>query len=406
MLKLVQYMKSILGWISHKAPTIITFAALLVVTLALFAYKQNSLIPGANTHEQTIRSRVVSYEYPWRVPADSPYVTSSWLVSKTIFADPLVSSRLVAAVASTLSVLMFFMLLRNWLLSPGKALVGTALFATSSWTLAIGRGAHGEIVGIFLLLLIFTLGTRLLFTTKPFIDWMLLVIATVFALYTPVVPWLVFMVGAVSLLHYKQRQRSLPIKLWQKIVVGTTGLILALPLIVSIIIEPRNGLVLLGVDNLVESIPDIVLNITDAIRSIFFVGIPGSPIGLGKLPMLDIFSVFMFLLGCYYFERRLSLKRSKLLFGGLAIGFIVCSLSNFDIVRYSLLLPLIYIFISAGIHESINRWLAVFPRNPIARGIGVILLAVSIGFVGSYHLHKTFLARPGNPEIRSLYSVK
>ena len=250
------------------------------------------------------------------------------------------------------------------------------------------------------------LGTRLLFTTRPFWDWLLLVSATALALYTPVVPWLVFIVGVVSLLHYKQRQRSLPLELWQKIVVGATGLLLITPLILSMFVDSHQGLVLLGVDNLVDSIPTIILNIIDAVRSIFFVGMPGTPIGLGQLPMLDIFSVFMFLLGCYYFERRLSLKRSKLLFGGMAIGFIVCSLSEFDLVRYSLLLPLVYIFISAGIHESISRWLAVFPRNPIARGVGVVVLAISIGFVGSYHLRKVFIARPGNPEIRSLYIIK
>jgi len=372
----------------------------------MFVYKQNSLIPGANQHEVVVRERVSSFEYPWRASVDAPYITASWVTSKVFFSDPLVSARFVAAVASTLSVLMFYHLLRNWLISPGKAVVGTALFATSSWTLAIGRGAHGVIVGVFLLLLIFTLGTRLLFTTRPFWDWLLLVSATALALYTPVVPWLVFIVGVVSLLHYKQRQRSLPLELWQKIVVGATGLLLITPLILSMFVDSHQGLVLLGVDNLVDSIPTIILNIIDAVRSIFFVGMPGTPIGLGQLPMLDIFSVFMFLLGCYYFERRLSLKRSKLLFGGMAIGFIVCSLSEFDLVRYSLLLPLVYIFISAGIHESISRWLAVFPRNPIARGVGVVVLAISIGFVGSYHLRKVFIARPGNPEIRSLYIIK
>lgn len=399
-------MKSILGWISHKAPMLITYAVLLSATMLMFVYKQNSLIPGANQHEVVVRERVSSFEYPWRASVDAPYITASWVTSKVFFSDPLVSARFVAAVASTLSVLMFYHLLRNWLISPGKAVVGTALFATSSWTLAIGRGAHGVIVGVFLLLLIFTLGTRLLFTTRPFWDWLLLVSATALALYTPVVPWLVFIVGVVSLLHYKQRQRSLPLELWQKIVVGATGLLLITPLILSMFVDSHQGLVLLGVDNLVDSIPTIILNIIDAVRSIFFVGMPGTPIGLGQLPMLDIFSVFMFLLGCYYFERRLSLKRSKLLFGGMAIGFIVCSLSEFDLVRYSLLLPLVYIFISAGIHESISRWLAVFPRNPIARGVGVVVLAISIGFVGSYHLRKVFIARPGNPEIRSLYIIK
>lgn len=399
-------MKSFLGWISHKAPVLITYTVLLVATAALFVYRQNSLIPGANIYEEVVRDRVVSYEYPWRISVDAPYITVSWLVSKAVFADPLVSARFVAAIASVLSVFMFYHLLRNWLLSPGKAVVGTALFATSSWTLALGRGAHASTVSIFLLLLIFTLGTRLLFTTRPFVDWLLLTSATVLSLYSPVAPWLVFMIGAVSMFHYNKRQRSLPIKLWQKFVLWTVGVLLALPLGWSMFIDPSQGLVLLGVNSLVETIPMVVLNMLDALKAIFFVGLVDMPLGLGNLPMLDIFSLFMFLLGCYYFERRLSLKRSKLLFGGFAIALVVCSLSSFNFERYSVLLPIVYIFISAGVHESITRWLNVFPRNPIARSIGVVVMAIAIGFVGSYHLHKVFIARPGNPQIRELYRAR
>jgi hypothetical protein len=399
-------MKSFLGWISHKAPVLITYTVLLVATAALFIFKQNSLIPGANIYEEVVKDRIVAYEYPWRASVDAPYITVSWLVSKAVFADPLVSARFVAGIASVLSVLMFYHLLRNWLLSPGKAVVGTVLFATSSWTLALGRGAHAATVGIFLLLLIFTFGTRLLFTTRPFIDWLLLTSATILSLYTPIVPWLVFMIGAVSMLHYNKRQRSLPLKIWQKVTLWIVGALLAAPLVWSLFLNPDQGLVLLGVDSLVETIPLVVLNILDAIKTIFFIGLPGMPLGLGNLPMLDIFSVFMFLLGCYYFERRLSLKRSKLLFGGFTIALVVCSLGAFNFIQYSVLLPIVYIFISAGVHESITRWLNVFPRNPVARSVGVVVLAITIGFVGSYHLHKIYIARPGNPEIRSLYEPK
>jgi hypothetical protein len=233
-----------------------------------------------------------------------------------------------------------------------------------------------------------------------------LIIATILALYSPAIIWLVFLTGVVSLLHYKQRQRSLPLKTWHKIIIALTALILLAPLVLSLISHPAQGLTLLGISSVAHSIPELFLNVSDAVKAIFFINTSASPLGLGKTPMLDIFSVFMFLLGCYYFERRLSLKRSKMLFGGLAIGLVVCTISGFDLMRLSLLLPLVYIFIAAGIHESISRWLAVFPRNPIARGLGVVVLSVAIGFVASYHLDKMFIVRPGNPEIRALYSVK
>jgi hypothetical protein len=406
MLKYTTVMKAILGWVKVRLALVVTYMVLVSVMLAVFVYKQNSIIPGANTYERTVIQAVDNYEYTWRAPLNSPYVTASYVAKQLTFLDSLQASRLIAAIASVASIYMFFQLLRNWLLSPGKALVGTALFATSSWTLVLGRGAHSSMVGVFLLLLIFTLGTRLLFTTKPFYDWLFLVIATCLSLYTPMLPWLVLIAGGVSLLHYRRRQSSLPIKKWQKIVVGATAVLLLLPLVLAIARSPRFALDLLAVSNPVRSIPDLFINFIEIIKTIFFVADHVSPLGLGNLPFVDIFSLFMFIIGFYYFERRLALKRSKMLFGGLAMGILICSISKVDMLNVSILLPLVYIFVSAGLHETITRWLNVFPRNPLARSTGIIAIAIALGFTSSYHLTKVFIARPGNPEIRELYSAK
>jgi hypothetical protein len=396
-------MKSFLGWVRYRGPVVVTYTVLLTIVGILFTFQSNSLIPGYNDYEAVTVERIEGYLYPWRNPVDAPYIGLSWLVSQTGI-SPLTSARLVSAVSAVGAVLMFYQLLRNWLLSPGKALVGTALFASSSWLLIIGRGAHQVTFGIFLLLLLFELGTRLLFTTRPFFDWLLISITAGLALYTPNLSWLLFVAGLVSLIHYRKRQRGTPIKYWQKCVVGATTVIVVLPLIVGLIITPGYAQELLGVEEVIYSIPTIALHIAETLRAIFFVGSPDSPLGLGRMPALDIFSVFMFMLGCYHFERRLALKRSKMLFGGLAIGLLVCSLSGFDPVKVGLLIPLVYIFVAAGLDESITRWLVVFPKNPIARAVGVIVISVAVGFVGSYHLRKTFIARPQNPEIRVLYA--
>lgn len=400
-------MKSILGWIRFKLPVLLTYGVLLGLCFFVFVYKQNSLIPGANTYEVELANKIEAYEYPWRKPADSPFATVAWIISKMTFMEPITAARFLTAISATLSVYMFYVLLRNWLLSPGKALVGTILFATSSWTLAIGRGAYSSTLGIFLLLLIFTLGSRLLFTTRPFIDWVLLISATCVAVYTPLIIWLVFIAGIISMLHYKDRQKGQPIKRWQKIIIGFLAGVLLTPLVIGLLADAENALILLGIDSLVDSIPTALLSMIDSLKTLFIANTADldSPLALGRLPLLDIFSAFMFLLGLYYFERRLKLKRSKLLFGGFALGLIVTSLSGFDIVRFSLLLPIVYIFVAAGIHEAITRWLAVFPRNPLARSLGVIMITVVVGFVGSYHLRRTFLARPGNVEVVSRYQI-
>lgn len=395
-----------MGWARHNIVKILTYIILLGAVSILFFYKQNTLIPGADAYEHSVVESVQNYQYPWRAPLNSPYITASYIVAQTSILTSLQSARLISAIASVLSIYMFYQLLRNWLLSPGKAVVGTVVFATSSWLLVLGRGAHSTIVGVFLLLLVFTLGTRLLFTTKPLLDWLTLVVATVLSIYTPMLGWLLFLAGIVSMLHYRQRQRSLPLKKWHKIVIALVAIVLLAPLIASIVRLPSIVFDLLSIRTHISSLSGFILNFNEIVKNIFFFSDNLSVIGLGNLPMLDIFSLFMFLLGCYYFERRLSLKRSKMLFGGLLMGIVICSLVKVDMQQVSILLPLVYIFISAGIHETITRWLAVFPRNPIARAAGIATISIAIGFVSFYHLSRVFIARPGNPAIHELYTLK
>ncbi len=366
----------------------------------MYLYKINSLLPGRNPYETEVIKRVQGYDLPWTNPIDTPYITLVKVFDKLGF-DILLTARFLSAGMMVLSALMFYQLLRNWLLSPGKALVGTVLFATSSWTLIIGRGGHSVVAGIFLLLLIFTLSTRLYYTTRPFLDWLMLTVAVALALYTPVNVWFIFLAGVVSIFHIRSRQKIIPIKLWQKLIIVVIGLAAITPIVLAFIRDIEYLKILGGVNNHSSTIMDILLNAGNNLSSIFFINRNVTPFTVGRMPYLEIFSVFMFLIGCYYFERRLSLKRSKLLFGGLIVGLIVCSLSPDNAMRLSIMLPIIYIFIAAGVHESITRWLGVFPKNPIARGIGIIVLSVAVGFATSYHLSKTYLTRPLHPQTRA-----
>jgi hypothetical protein len=50
-----------------------------------------------------------------------------------------------------------------------------------------------------------------------------------------------------------------------------------------------------------------------------------------------------------------------------------------------------------GIVEILQRWLESFPRNPVARSIGVCLLVAAIGFTSFYHLQRYFVAWGNNP---------
>jgi hypothetical protein len=103
----------------------------------------------------------------------------------------------------------------------------------------------------------------------------------------------------------------------------------------------------------------------------------------------------------YFFLRRLD--RTKLLLGGLVGGAILSALS---IDALPILLPFIYLLAGAGMTLLLQQWFTVFPRNPLARNIGVGLIAVLLAFVGYYHMHRYFVAWPHTPETKQAYSLR
>ena len=71
-----------------------------------------------------------------------------------------------------------------------------------------------------------------------------------------------------------------------------------------------------------------------------------------------------------------------------------------------ILLPFVYIGIITGIVELINQWFTYFPRNPLARNIGISLLVFSITLTSAYHLESYFVAWPNDPDTKTVYVVK
>jgi hypothetical protein len=122
--------------------------------------------------------------------------------------------------------------------------------------------------------------------------------------------------------------------------------------------------------------------------------------------MLDIFTTAMFVLGLYYFVKRLPKRRSLIILGCTLLLLLFVPLADNYQFSAAVLIPLVFIFIVAGIVELLNRWFSYFPRNPWARNFGVVLVVVAIGFSSLYHLQKYFIAWPNASDTKAVYVVK
>ena len=90
------------------------------------------------------------------------------------------------------------------------------------------------------------------------------------------------------------------------------------------------------------------------------------------------------------------LDRAKMILGYLFVSTLIISIGGPD--KLVIMLPVIYILASLGISYMIVSWLEVFPRNPLARYVGIGIVCAVVGLTCIYHLDRYFVAWPNSPD--------
>jgi len=75
-------------------------------------------------------------------------------------------------------------------------------------------------------------------------------------------------------------------------------------------------------------------------------------------------------------------------------------------VNMTVMVPFIFLLIANGISYLLELWLGVFPRNPIARTIGVSLITLVVGLNCWYNVRNYFVAWPGATVTRQVFTNK
>jgi uncharacterized membrane protein YoaK (UPF0700 family) len=70
----------------------------------------------------------------------------------------------------------------------------------------------------------------------------------------------------------------------------------------------------------------------------------------------------------------------------------------------ALLLPIIYFVAANGIAAMLVSWFTVFPRNPVARSIGLILITAAVLITCVFHVKRYFVAWPNASETTQAFS--
>ncbi|MCB9821497.1 hypothetical protein H6798_03085 [Candidatus Nomurabacteria bacterium] len=383
-------------------PLELSVSLFLAVSLLLLFVQLRTLVGGYSQEERLVEVATNSFPNLLDNILYWPYYLLVYAL-RFVVTDGILAARIISASLAFLATFNILLIINRWF-STELAIVGATVFVSCSWLLQIGRVGTPQIMGIAVLLSIFTGMLWLIYRPKKILPSIFTGVALVFGMFVPFIPLLIL--AGLLLAVFKERNllKVVPIWLWALIGIGIISIIL---------LYVFGGLKNYGQTSKILGIPDdlpnlhtLLVNLRSSLAAIFWYA-PANPAQwVGNLPLLDIFGVVMVTLGVYHHERTSSDRRSLILFGSTLIILLMTALSGgINSPGFSLLLPLVALFIISGLYEFLNLWRKVFPVNPIAKILSVMVVAILVSVSSYYQLSRYFIAWSNSPQTRDIYSV-
>lgn len=383
--------------------TIALYSAGLLFVCSLYLWNIWGLPGGYSKTEVLQASTSNSLAEIWQNPIGAPHKLLAY--GYGFFVNDLLASRLASATFAIIAVVLFYLLVRQWHSKIVAVWVGL-LFAATASMLHIGRWGGEMIVPATMLLALLTIGLYAKYSTSNYSVWPLLGCTLLIAasLYVPGMVWIVLLLlilGGRTAASFLSRYAVM-------FKIGAFLLLLALlsPLVWYIAHQPLDGLLAVsGFSQHPASVSEALKALAFAPLHAFYGGYQDSELWLGKVPLLDAFSLAMLLLGSYYYLFRYrKLKRSPLIICLIGVSFLLTSLSDYWLIP--LFIVSIFFLVAAGLQEMSSRWLTVFPRNPLAKNTGLVMLSCLVALSMFYNLRHYFVAWPEAPETKQVYSIQ
>lgn len=388
---------------------LVGIVSLLLTAGIVFALTHDlgSLVGSASQSEAAIGSVIqtnsLTPELVLRNPLHLPYMVMLYVLQASPFMS-LAAVRAISVVFGLLGLVGFYYILKSWY-SRRMALIGAALFVSSSWFLHTSR--YADQASAYLLVPLLIAGVvALQRKARAPIVLIAVVILGMSMLYVPGLIW--FLLPAVLLQRRVITKSFMLQPIWLRAILVIISILLLAPLAAMLVWPIReadtlhNGLALLGLPASFDSLRSILSNVVHTFGDIFVYSTAGPVYGPGHLPWLDVCTGILVAMGAVQFGRHFGLDRTKLLVIIGIIGLLLIAIGG--PVPIVLLLPFVYLLAVEGLRWLLDMWLGVFPRNPFARGFGVSLAVVLVCMIGAYQTQKYFQAWAHAPETRQVFN--
>lgn len=376
---------------------VLLYGAVFAILGGALFWQLSTLLPGYSasevTHYQASQTWGGILENPLNAPFHVAIKALGYLIS-----DNLITTRLAAAGFGAVTLGAFAIILRRW---HGKwtAIIGTLLFGLSAWFLHTSRLGTPDV----LLFSLFAL-TACGFWLRRTNSWAALLVCFLVAAITMYVPGMLWFIIIGLIWQWKTIDAVFKKRL-ASVSFGTLLLLLALvPLGWAIYKQPALVTDLLGLPDQWPTPLAMLENLWRVPFNVLVRNEANPAIWLGTAPILDVFSLVMFILGGYTYLKYWRLIRTPLFISLFAVTAGLMAIGS--PISFTVIMPFIYLVIATGVSRLIDLWLDVFPRNPIARSVGWISITFIVTLACSYHLTHYFIGWPQATATEQVFTLK
>ncbi|MFZ1483829.1 MAG: hypothetical protein WAS36_02360 [Candidatus Saccharimonadales bacterium] len=369
---------------------------------ALLSYKLLSLTGNRySSSEVTTFMSAQSWRFIYDNPLELPHKLIIWTVS-TLGQHSYGVTRITSVLFAAAAVFLFYYIVRSWL-SKRVAILSTVLFAFSNGFLHSGRLGTAAVLQ-FSVLVLFAMPI-LIHQAAPGWRRRLIYMSSVIFAALVYIPGLIWQILLTIVLRRKKLFRLWSrLALVHKSIIVFASLLAIAPLVWAFIRTPQLLLTWLGLPQNFPAIDTILNNAQTLISTLFYhSGFSPEYVTHGGA-LLTIAELVLLILGVYAQLKRPRHNTNYHLLGAIGIATALILVSGGMFIPA--LVPLLYLLIAGGMYYFLNEWLAVFPRNPIARGIGVGVIVLIVVFALGYHTRSYFDAWPNNVVTKQVFSIE
>jgi hypothetical protein len=224
-------------------------------------------------------------------------------------------------------------------------------------------------------------------------------IASGLALFTPGATW--FLIATYVLIWRAIAKHIARARLWEKTLSIIVLLYFVILLFYTFFHSPQLYKAWLDLPSVWPTPLTMLKQWLDSVVFLFVRGPSDPGLWLAHVPILDIFTALMSLIGAYFYAAHYKNLRSHVLAVFLILGSLLVALNGAIGMNY--IVPVVYLLAGTGLTYFLRQWLTVFPRNPLARGLGIGLISLVVCVVALYHVRSYFVAWAYSPGTATVF---